>query len=256
MIGTHYNPIPRNTLRDMFLEELLKKDEEYIKIVPTLVLYPDPEESDNNYEDVPVSIKSILKTKKGETFEESVAKCKGKSILLNFCTSALEIYPKSMEDCAKIYDMEKTNASVVPEDNYRGYSFAYNYLEEAIKNNNPITPNVINIQQVMETMQYYKRILNRKQPWRIAYNITTSTVSGKKLNINIINKMMELLGNTEFKTGDKIYYEESFTPAYGFQENDYIVLDLDRGRPKVDKNGNMYVRIINEISFEMTYNKI
>lgn len=253
MIGTHTNPIPRNTLRDMFIGELLKKDEEYIKIVPTLVLYPDPDESNHHCENVPENIKTILKTKKGETFEESVAKCKGKSILLNFCTSALEIYPKSMEDCAKIYDMEKTNASVVLENNY---TVTYNYLEEAIKNNNPITPNNINIQQVMETMQYYKIILNRKQPWRIAYNITTATVSGKKLNINVVNKMMELLGNTQFQSGNKIYYEESFTPAYGFQENDYIVLDLDRGQPKVDKNGNMYVRIINEISFEMTYNKI
>ena len=82
MIGTHSNPIPRNTLRDMFIEELLKKDEEYIKIVPTWVLYPDPdpvpEESDNNSENVPESIKTVLKTKKGETFKESVAKCKGK----------------------------------------------------------------------------------------------------------------------------------------------------------------------------------
>ena len=98
-----------------------------------------------------------------------------------------------MEDCAKIYDIERTNASVVPEDNYWGRSFSYDYLEEAIKNNNPITPNVINISKVIETMQYYKRILNRKQPWRIAYNITTATVSGKKLTINVSNKMMELL---------------------------------------------------------------
>ena len=250
MIGTHSNPIPRNTLRDMFIGELLKKDKEYIKIVPTLVLYPDPEENDYNCNNIPENIKTVLKTKKGETFEESVAKCKGKSILLNFCTNALEIYPKSMEDCAKIYDMKRTNESIVPDDNY----LCYNYLEEAIKNNNPITPNVIDIQNVMETMLYYKQILNRKQSWRIAYNITSATVSGKKLNINVANKMMELLGNTNFQSGNKIYYEESFTPAYGFQENDYIVLDLDRGQPKVDKNGNMYVRIINEISFEMTYN--
>ena len=33
MIGTHTNPATRNTLRDMFIEELLKKDEEFNLII-------------------------------------------------------------------------------------------------------------------------------------------------------------------------------------------------------------------------------
>jgi hypothetical protein len=252
MIGTYTTPIPRDLLKSHFEPILKNKKTEYNKVVPTLVLFP----TDNNginsgfENEIPQEIKTILKTKKGETFEESVAKCTGKAILLNFCTGSLEIYPKSLEDCEKIYDMQQLQNNIVPNQ----YFEAKKYLEYNIQNNNPINPCYVDLEQVIKIMSYYSHLLLRPT-WRIAFNKSNCTVSAMKLNYYMLKNMLSLYDST-FASGDKLYLQETFTPAYKFTENDYVLMDLEDGEFRKDKFKNTYVRIVNGESFEMTYNCI
>lgn len=250
MIGTYTTPIPRDSLKSFFEPMLKNKKTEYKKIVPTLVLFPtDTEGINSGFEhEIHQEIKTVIKTKKGETFQESIAKCHRKVVLLNFCTGSLEIYPKSLSDCEKIYDMHEVENNIIPNE----YFEAKKYLEDNIQNNNPINPYHIDLEQVIKVMSYYSYLLLRPI-WRIAFNKSNCTVSAMKLDYIILNNMLSLY-DSKFTPGDKLYYEETFTPAYKFTENDYVLMDLENKVFKKDKYNNTYVRIVNGESFEMTYN--
>lgn len=249
MIGTSTKPIPRNVLKSYFEPILKTRKTEFKKVVPTLVLLPSSDIVDTN-DEIPQEIKTVLKTKKGETFEESIAKCSDKAVLLNFCTSSLEIYPKNLNDCQKIYNMNELEKNIVPNEYYSAKSF----LEKIVQNNNSINPYNINFDEVLKVMSYYSHILKRTT-WYLAFNKSNCTVSAMKLNYTILKNML-MVHNSTFISGDELYYEETFNPAYRFCENDYILMDLENGQFKKDKFENTYVRIVNEQSFEMTYNLI
>ena len=253
MFGTSEFPIPRDSLKNYF--DLLQQDpNKYTKVVPTLVLYPDSNSPDFS-NDIPTFCKTVLKTKAGQSFEESVAKCNGKAILFNFCTDSLEIYPKSLEECAKIYDMDSLEKNTLPDcDNNE--NIILGLLQSAISIGCPIKPFPVDFPNIIEVMTYYKKLFRRDVPWRIAYNVPSSTVKILKLDFNIINNFLITNQNFNFKSGSSIFFEETFTPAYSFKEDDYVVMDLDKdGNAKLDKYGKTYVRIINSNAFEMTYNK-
>ena len=135
-LGSETNPIPREAFNRAILEDFVElngwivtrvKPESgvrgFAKVAPTLVLYPSAEEltaggqpgmrgADGSV--TPDHIKTML-TKKGRTFEESLAKIHGKALLLNFCSPSVEVYPKDKADCNKIYDMAAVDANIVPE---------------------------------------------------------------------------------------------------------------------------------------------
>ena len=136
-LGSETNPIPRSAFNRVILENFIELDAEgrvtgvkpesgvrgFAKVAPTLVLYPSAEDMTAGGQpgmrgadesETPDFIKTLL-TKKGRTYEESLPKIYGKALLLNFCSPSVEMYPKDIPDCKKIYIMEAVDANIVPE---------------------------------------------------------------------------------------------------------------------------------------------
>jgi len=279
-LGCKLNPIPRKPLADWMLPIMREKRHDarfqWIKVSPTLVLYPNVEElnadgtpatTDNSgmrYQ-VPGSLRTILQTKAGKTFEEAMTKVHGKALLMNFCTPFLEAYPKDCTDCAKIYDMEKLDANVVPESDVATLA---QYLQSQLAAANPLTKHTaMEASRVAEAMVSYRKELGREgMPWRLAYNRNDATTVAVKLSAADISQLLTSLGRTQPFMGERLYRVETYDPHYEFGEGDYLIMDVDpkTGDFKLDEKAAVssnssiipLVRTVNETSFETTYTTV
>jgi hypothetical protein len=111
--------------------------------------------------------------------------------------------------------------------------------------------------KIKMAMDAYRSKLGRTQPWRVAFNRRDVTMVAHKLTRDDIGTMLTALGRTTPYLGERLYREESYSPAYEFGEGDWVCVDIAPGGGfKEDKDGITLVRTINEISFETTYNRI
>jgi len=261
MQGTRERPIPRdvfsNAILSRFNSNLGDSHQpwstatlEYSKVVPTLVLFPDDCSSSIRVDVVATQLRTVLKSKDGD-FEEALVSCQGKALVLNFCTSSLEAYPKSLPECRKIYDMHALEHTIVPSTKEGSIKF----LQDSLQQSCPLRPHAVEWEQVLAAMTQYKQALGREAPWRLAFNLPTTAVVAEKLSGEVLNVMLPAVGRTDPYRGERLYREETYTPAYEFGCGDFAVVDLDApaGAPKLDKHGKAFARTVNRDAFEMTY---
>jgi len=274
-LGEYYNPISRKLMVPNILPLMQSRKEtapgvpdlecRYIKVAPTLVLYPNAEElsadgtpggGGMNYQ-VADDLRIMLKVKTGQSFEEAMMKVHGKALLLNFCTPYLEVYPKDKKHCADIYNMEQVDADTVPEQSVPDLA---NYIRSRLQDAAPMVPYVaLNAERVAQAMVEYRNGLGRGGlPWRMAFNKSDVTAVAFKLKREDLATLLTGLGRTAPWMGERLYREESFSPTYEFGEGDYILMDVDpqTNNFKLDKDGYPLVRTVNEGAFESTYNTV
>ena len=272
LLGSRVNPIPRthfvNALLPIMTALANDPTKRYLKVAPTLVLYPNVEEMDANGDPLPsteggmqyqvaTDLRTMLLTKSGQTFSEAMMKAHGKALLINFCTPFLEAYPKDKKHCAMIYDMTQLDSAVVPESSIPELA---QYIASALTTANPLTPyTALDANRVAQSMMEYRKALGREgMPWRMALNKQTVTAVACKLGRAEINAFLIALGRTVPFNGERLYRAESYDSKYEFGEGDWLLMDVDpvTNNFKYDKDNNPLVRTVNETAFECTYNTV
>jgi len=273
-IGTYVNSIPREMFAKVLLPIMQAKVTDpasrYVKVAPTLVLYPNADELDANGDplktwaaagqgtmdyQVAADLQTMLQTKSGQTFTEAMLKTQGKALLLNFCTPFLEVYPKDKKHCAMIYDMAQVDAAAVPESSIADLAV---YIQRSLINANPLTPyTALQADKVAKAMVDYRKALGRDGiPWRMAFNKTDITAVACQLGHAEISQVLTALGRTQPYNGEQLYRAETFDQHYAWNEGDYVLMDVDpvTNGFKYDKTGLPLVRTVNGTAFECTYN--
>ena len=253
----------------------------YTKVAPTLVLYPradeltkggDPGMRGEDGSGMPHVLQTLLRDKKGRTFQEAFPDLHGKALLLNFCSPSVEVYPKDIPDCRKIYDMEAVDKNIVPEEALANDVTLKAYLDGQLQHMlGPSRPLKLqgeppfNYAKILQTMTYSRRDLKRDVPWRMAQN-KIGKVLARKLDREVTAGLLRYLGS-DIPPDSMLHREENFDPKFKFSVGDYVIIDLDEPSPgeyrlKVDSAGekldrtqvtvlqHALVRTVNEDSFE------
>jgi len=271
-LGSYVNTIPRKDFAEALLPIMQAKIADpasrYLKVAPTLVLYPPEEELDASGDpkslmdrgmdyQMPNDMKTLLQTKSGQTFAEAMTKTYGKAILINFCTPFLEVYPKDKKHCAMIYDMAQVDRDVVPDSSLEELT---EYIRKAVAVANPLTPYAgLDAARIATSMHEYRKALGRDAiKWRMALNKQDATAVAVKLRREEIARLFAKLGRTLPFNGERLYRAESFDPHYQWGEGDWLLMDIDPATQsfKLDKHNIPLVRTVNETAFECTYNTV
>jgi len=275
-IGTIDNPIAAADFVRVTLPVLQKVQQlanyRFRKVVPTMVLYPpDDEMKEDGAPDpdamkyqVPDSLKTILHTQEGQSFEEAVVKCHGKALLMNVCTPSLEAYHKKRADCEQIYSLADLNATEVPEPRHTSREAFLGFLRATVSDRPPLKPyGSTDIEKVAEYMLEYRKVLNREAiPWRVAYNKPDAVVVAIQLDRNAIDNILRQLGRKgKVYEGECLYREETYNPQYPVNEGDWLIMDIDPAtlhQPnethKLDREARPLCRTVECKAFESTYN--
>mmetsp|Transcript_17320 Transcript_17320/g.59225 ORF Transcript_17320/g.59225 Transcript_17320/m.59225 type:complete len:323 (+) Transcript_17320:28-996(+) len=256
-LGSHGAPIAKSAFAAYWLPKLLAlheaagADGRYHKAAPTLLLYPEAEEAGGDCEMDP-GLQTLISTR-GGTFQEAVFRCRGKALLLNFCTPSLEVYPKDETDCGHIYNLAEATLRAVPEGSDVQLE---KYLAAALQQAAPLAPyQGMDVGRIRQAMAAYKEALGRAGPWRLAYNLPDSSVVGARADVPDIAQMLQAMGRVEPYVGEGLYRKESWTDHYAFAPGDWVIVDVDpkTNHWKLDKFGLPLVRTVHGASFEATY---
>ena len=293
-MSTRDNAITRGDFGNLFGKRLVELDADgrvasihgnaaYChKVAPTLVLFPPAAETTDGGlpgmkgsagSETPPNVRTLLKTKTGQTFEEALIKTHGKALLLNFYSPSLEVYPKDKEHCWDIYDQAKTVATVIPNNalnltvpplplNSSTLAAALMPFLTSAKPPMAGLPSHLkdDISGLHCAMVHYKLALGREQePWRLAWNKENARVIAYKLAEDDLAFIMKSL-NRSYSAGERLWREESYG-KYEFGVGDYVVIDLHevgqlKHEIKLDGEGHALVRTVNELAFESTYAQV
>ena len=272
-LGTRERPISRGEFVRTVLPQLAplldSASDRWRKVAPTLLLYPNPREEQHlcgqpphngldgalSPVEVPGVVRTLLRTREGQTFEEALMQCQGKALLLNFCTPSLEVYPKDAKHCALVYDMDAVTSTVVPEESEAALLA---FLSEHVRRASPLVPNTqMDVAQIFSAMHGYRQALGRSGPWRLGVNKAETSVIARKLTRADVGTMLSMLLREVPYMGERVFREESYSPLYEFGIGDWVCLDVDpkTGGWRLDAHGYVLVRTINELSFESTYQR-
>ena len=293
-LGGRNNPIPREAFNDIVLELCVELDGKivrrvkegigmkpvmklYTKVAPTLVLYPradeltkggDPGMRGEDGSGMPHVLQTLLRDKKGRTFQEAFPDLHGKALLLNFCSPSVELYPKDNKDCHDIYDMRS-----VDDDHISAAALANDALFEAelLKHGarmapKPLKQPKLDYTLIRSAMVHYQQVLKREHVggrlgasgWRMAWNKKGKVLAYQLSSSDIDNLLARLGCNVQLaELGGLAYRMESWGSGYAFGAGDYLIIDLaepEQGHAlKFDKNNKAVVRTVNGDSFEYTY---